>query len=192
MTADLNESLLAGPDLDLPEVRERWAITDDVVARWAFRKLNAAQAEQARIRADAQAEIDRVTAWAEQAAAGPAHDAAFFTAKLVEYRRTLEAANPKLPGSYKVATGTIKRNPGQPSTKVVEKDRFVAWALTNAPAALKHEPLVSAMADWPRKDLSEVTVIVDPSSGEVVPGVEVVEGDATYSAKPADNMDGPF
>lgn len=184
--SDLTDALLAdGPALDLDdeEASARFEITDDALAEWALRKLAAAVSEASRLRRIAQAEIDRIQLWAEDAERIVGRDASFFTSKLIDYRRTLEARDPKLPGTYKLPAGSLKRTAGRESTKVLDKPALVTWALGNAPEVLKDpEPLVSAMSDWQRTEAGE---IVSPD-GDKVPGVQVVKGDPSYTVVPAD------
>lgn len=183
MTDDLDLALLAdGPDLGDEEARERFRITDDDLASWAIRKLDFAGKEKARIEQACHAEIERIRAHMERAIAGPDHDISFFTARLVEYRRDLELLDPKLPKTYRVATGAISRKAGRKSTKVTDQDAFTQWALDHTPAALEYVPRVSALTGWPRTEDGRV---IDPESGEIVPGVETVTGEDSYSVKPA-------
>lgn len=163
-------------------------IVNDDGAKWALRKLGRATDEMARITADADAEIDRIKRWRDDALATPNHDARFFRGLLIAYRRHLEAEDPKLPLTYKTSAGSLTRRGGRPSVKVTEADAFVAWAKTNAPDAIKSEPRVSAMANWPRVEKDGRKVIVAPESGEVVPGVEVQVGEDTYDAKPEQSV----
>lgn len=190
--SDLTEALLAdGPALDLDdeEASARFEITDDALAEWALRKLAAAVSEASRLRRIAQAEIDRIQLWAEDAERIVGRDASFFTSKLIDYRRTLEARDPKLPGTYKLPAGSLKRAAGRESTKVLDEQSFVTWAIDNAPDALAPpKPLVSTMKTWPRTEAGE---IVSPD-GDKVPGVQVVKGDPSYTVVPADLSNEPF
>lgn len=179
-TDDLTSHLLAtGPDLSSDDERERWVCDDDDKAGWALRKLAAAEAERERIKRLAQAEIARIEAWATDADRQVARDVDFFTSQLIGYRRRLEASDPKLPKTYKLPAGSIARRAGRTSVKVVDERAFVEWAYEAKPDALTMRPKVSALADYP--DTSGY--IVDPDTGEQVPGVERVRGDDHYEVK---------
>lgn len=201
MSAALSEHLMAdGPDLDAPETRDRWRIDDDTAANWALRKLAAAETEKARIRHEAQAEISRVQAWADDAEQAISHDVDFFTGCLVDYRHRLESADPKLAKTYKLPAGSIARAKARRKVVLVDADALMEWALDNDRDLLTVRPARAEMmaAIGARYDLASAvddpdteTEMVVVSTGEQVPGVRIVRGADTYSAKP--NTDGgPF
>lgn len=148
-------------------------VTDDAMAVWALGKRAKLEAEIKRIRENTQRFIDEVQADASAAEATLASKMAWFDAELRGYYEGLH--NP--PGTYKLPNGSIKRNTPRQSTKVVEPDSFVPWALENAPETLKYEPRVSEMKAWARTDDG---CILSPD-GEVVPGVQVVTGEPTFT-----------
>ena len=191
---DLHEHLTAAPaDLDLADddARERWRIDGDETATWAGRKLGQAEGEMARIKAIADTEIQRIEAWRDDALRIAERDVDFFTARLVEYRRDLEAANPKLAKSYKLPTVVLKRRAGRESTRITDPAAFIAWAEANHPDAVKvrRDPLVSALADLPRDDNGQLVA----DGGEIVPGVESVTAGDSYTVQVVDLWAGePF
>lgn len=164
-----------------PEARERWTIDGEATATWALRRLAAARAELARIEDRFADERDRLDRWATDASRGPLHDADFFTDKLIEYRRQLEAADPKLRATYPLPGGALKRRKGSQSVEVTDEASFVEWATTNAPRLLTVAPSKAAI----REDLvvadEETGALVDPTTGEQVPGVTRSRGADTYS-----------
>lgn len=186
----LAEALAADrPELHDPAVRQAWEIDGDNTATWALRKLAQQRDELDRIDAAADAEIARIKAWQEDAKRPVERAAAFFEGKLISYRRRLEAANPKLPKTYKLPAGDIAVRAGRPSVKVTDETAFVAWAIDNAPDALSYRPKVSALKDMDRADDGH---LVEPETGELVPGVVEVTADPTYSVKPATPEPEPF
>lgn len=198
MTAtDLAEHLAAGPDLTDQGHRDTWTIDDDELANWALRRLAAAQNEIARIRHAARTEIARVEAWADDAEQAVRHDVDFFTGRLIDYRRRLEAADPKLAKTYKLPAGSISRRAGRAKVQVLDEAALTAWALKECPEAVAVRVLTTPLADQRRYqpvgnvDDDGTRVLVD-ADGAVVPGVQVVTGPDTYAAKPADLTDGPF
>lgn len=191
-TADLTlvEALAADrPELADPTVRQAWAIDGDNTATWALRKLAAQRDEIDRIDAAADAEILRVKQWAEDAKRQPERAAAFFEAKLIDYRRRLEAENPNLPKTYRLPAGDIAVRAGRSSVKVTDESAFVDWAQDNAPHALTYKPKVSGLKGMDRADDGH---LVEPETGELVPGVVEVTADPTYSVKPATPEPEPF
>jgi hypothetical protein len=191
---DLTEALLAdGPDLEQTEQRERWSIDSDELAGWALRKLAAADREQSRIKQQAEDRRRAIATWEDDALRAQQHDIDFFRSKLIDYRRTLEAADPSLPKTYKLPEGSLVRRAGRQSTRVVNHDEFVTWALDNDAETLEYKPKVSTMAKWPRVEKDGVTYVVEPASGAIVPGLEVATGDDVYDVRPVDLRAGePF
>lgn len=173
-----------GPDLDDPDTRERWEVTDDALADWALHKIARIEAEQARLAHLADTRIADIRTWLDQATRPLDHDLDFFRSHLIAYRRRLEDRDPKLPKTYKLPSGAIKRRAGRDRTVVVDHQAFTAWALDNLPEALKIDPRVSALAD-----ARFATNVVDGEGGHLfdretsamVPGVEIIEGTDTYS-----------
>lgn len=191
---DLQEHLLAQNEVpEDDESRERWSVGGDREATWALRKMAACDAEMDRLTADAAHEIEAIKAWLEAALTGPARDRSFFESKLIEYRRRLEADNPKLPLTYKVPGGVIARRKGSRSVVITDEQTFVEWALDNDPELVKLAPLKGGLVakdalyklpDVPENEDDGWVSVVVSGSGEKVPGVQVVRDPAQYGAKP--------
>lgn len=198
MTApDLQEHLLSlGPNVDTDEQREAFRITDDDLAGWALRKLSADRAEVARIEATAQVEIDRIQAWALDAAETVKARSRFLEGRLGDYFRQLAHDNPKL-STHKLPQGSIGRRKNPDRLTVNDEVAFIAWAEAELPRAIKRTPLVSAFKG-DDEFLSVLTegetlgMVVDRSSGQPVPGVVVVRGEERIDVKPAADLEGPF
>jgi hypothetical protein len=155
---------------------ERFAVTDDSSAAWAVDKIRERCTERQRL-VDNHTEYLRVLAERHRADLAPIDDdLAYFEGLLFTYYRSL----PDPPKTYKLPNGAIKTTAGRASTRVVEPDSFTSWALDNAPEALDYKPRVSALKDWPRDDDGNV---IDPESGERVPGVETVVGETSFTVK---------
>lgn len=180
MGDDLRTHLLEA--VEIVGEREHWQITSDEEADWALRKQSAAEREISRIRRSAQAEIDRIQAWATDAEKTPEHDRQFFAGKLTDYRIRRETENPKFPKTYKLPSGTLSVRAGRDSIKVVDEAAFLAWAETTCPAAIKRSPLVSAI------DADKVDGKV-LHGGEVVPGVEIQTSPPKYQSTPAHDLE---
>lgn len=170
-------------------VEEAFAITDDSAATWALRKVARAEAEVARVLAVANGEIARINQWKADACRGPVDDIGFFKAHLVDYRRRLEDADPKLPKTYKLPAGDLTVRKGPSRVEVTDEEAFVAWAEVNDPELLSRKPLVSRLKDGYRpvppdgdETVERVTSIVS-GSGEVVPGVRQVFEPERYGVK---------
>jgi len=160
------------------EDRERFRIQNDEQAVWAMRKMAAASQRLKEIQHIADAEIERIQAWAEQQSREPLRDTDYFEAILIEYGRAQRVEGRK---SVSTPYGTIKSRLAQPSFDV-DKDAFLEWAKANRPdlVRVKEEPNVADM-----KVVLEVSGenAIDPHSGEVVPGVKVTGHDVRFSVE---------
>lgn len=166
--------------------QQAWEVDGDNTAMWAIGKLDAAIAERDRIRRNAQYQIEQIQAKALRDEAVSTRTIDFMTAKLVGYRRRLEADNPQLPKTYRLANGDLCVRAGRPSVRVIDESAFIDWATDNQPSALSYKPKVSAL-----KDLGRVDGQIIDSNGEPVPGVIEVAGEPSYTVKPSTQED-PF
>lgn len=192
---ELTDHLLAdGPALEEPDQREAFRIDGDRLANWALGKLAAAQAEDDRLRQLAEAERARVTEWEDDARRAVRHDIDFFTGKLIDYRRQLEADDPKLPRTYKLPGGSITVRAGRDRLTVTDEAALVEWALEHPEmGALSMKPLTSKLADLPRVVFEDEGpgCVIDTTTGAAIPGVVVTPGQPTYGVRPA-APGGPF
>jgi phage host-nuclease inhibitor protein Gam len=165
------------PDFDDPEQRGRWKVTGDKTASWALGKLADARREQDRLKANAADLIESVQFQLGMDLKPVEDRAAFFEGCLIEYRYTLEEANPQLPKSYKLPNGVLKRRAGRRSTHASDPEALMAWLMEHGHSdAVKVEPRVSVVKEL----FPELT---DPESGERLPGVEFLMGDDSYSVE---------
>jgi hypothetical protein len=184
VTAPTTEELDAG-------VEGPWRVDGDRTASWALRRLAEQQAEVDRVDAAADFEVAAIRAWQADATKRPRRSIDFLTAALIDYRHRLEDKNPRLPKTYKLPGGQLRRRAGRVSIKVTEEERFLEWAESHAPEAISRKALVRPlMGDGYQVvlDGDEPVGRVVTADGEVVPGVEVPAPADTYSVSisPAD------
>lgn len=165
-----------------------WEPGGDREAEWAIDMVLRGETERDRIRANAQAAIERIQAKALRDEARSVRTVEFFTSKLIGYRRRMEAENPKLDKTFHLANGDLCVRAGRKSVQVDDESAYIDWAIESAPQAVTYKPKVSGLKDLPRQDGQ----IIDPSSGEPVPGVREVVGSPTYSVKPSATTEEPF
>lgn len=168
--------VLAWDAADAPlEDRERFKIQNDEQAVWAMRKLTSARKRLDEIAYIAEAEIQRIQAWAEHESREPMRDVDYFEGILVEYGRTQREQGRK---SVSTPYGTIKSRMGQPKYTFIDKDEFLAWAKANHPTwvAVKEEPALSVIK-------SETSGPVDEGTGEIIPGLVVDPATVSYSVE---------
>lgn len=154
--------------------RERFRIENDEQATWAMRKLTAARSRLDEIAHIAEAEIQRIQAWAEHESREPMRDAEYFEGILTEYGMTQRAEGRK---TVSTPYGSIKSRMGQPKYTFVDKEQFIEWAKANHPdwVAVKEDVALSALRS------SNVVDSVDPETGEVIPGLAVDPASISYS-----------
>ena len=180
------------------EVREAWQIDGDNQANWALRKQAKADQEIARIKAAANAEIEKIKAWQADALKKPERDAEFFAGKLTDWHmRNIYAAAKeagaewtdeglaevwaKLPKSRKLPAGTVSARMNPESVEVVDEETFVGWAMAAGyEDFLRVKPNVSELK---RLRASGDGAVITPE-GEAVPGVQRKPGAISFTAKP--------
>lgn len=188
-----------------PEPETPWRIENDHVATWALRKLAAAEAEQARVKELAMAEIQRIEEWEAKELRRPTRDADFFRGHLAAYwRREMAAVLEPLiekgmtpeeaweqvrKKSRSLPTGKLVARRTPAGVEVVDEEQFVRWAQENGyEGLLRAKPALDAIKKLPVVD-GEV-VIHGPTLPDTepdawtVPGVKVKPTEFRYEAKP--------
>jgi hypothetical protein len=159
-----------------------WMVESDDAACWAMRKIGRANRELLRVEQVAEYEIAGIRQWLDEVSSPLARTVGFFEAKLVEYRRRLEDENPDLPATYRLPGGDITRRAGRVRSTVTDSEAFTAWALANAPEAVALKPLTSPLKSDRFTPTAE-GALVDTTTGELVPGVQVSQGPVAYGVK---------
>jgi hypothetical protein len=163
--------------------RDGFVVDDDQKAAWALRKLARARAEIDRIKDVAGAEIDLILQWQEETTGPLYRETARFEGMLVDYRRRLEQADPKLRKTYPVPGGALTRRQAPRTFDVFDPDALVAWLIENGHTdAIKAKPQTSkitAAAGFQIGDGTESMTIVD-ADGVMLPGVQVLRGPDRY------------
>jgi phage host-nuclease inhibitor protein Gam len=166
-----------------PDERDGFAITDDDLAEWALRKLAAYRSEIARIQARAKDEIETVKMWEHDRTKSLFGHVAFMESALIDYRRRLELTDPKLPQTYHLTAGAITRRKGSRHIVIHDPEAFEEWAWVNKRDALKVVARVSNLTEGTWTVDEELAVIVNPETGETVPGVRVERDPDQYGTR---------
>lgn len=170
---ELERVLDVGPELGTEEARQRFRITTEDLADWALRKVARLRAEKQARRELAQREIGRIQEWLDRELAKLDRDERFFVNALVDYHRLVLATNPRAK-TLSLPHGTVKARVVGASPTLVDESATLAWAENARPEVVK----VKKSLDWAglkkllAVDPDEVHC-VDPTTGEVVPGVTV-------------------
>jgi Bacteriophage Mu Gam like protein len=183
MTA-LTDSLALAVDLrDVPEsdeLREAYRIDGPGSAAWAMRKLRDARIRQAEVRAVADAEIERVQAWADTEHAKHERDAAWFESILTRWALDCRAADPRAKTvSTPYGTVTTRETAG---AWTVDDAVVLAWARASRPELVQVRESLR-LADAKRMLTVDAGKVIDADSGEVVPGIEVGPSRVTAAVK---------
>lgn len=151
---------------------EPFRVKDEKTADWALRKIREHEAHVAQVEEFAEAQVDEILAWAESATKSARDSIQYLSGLLEAYHRQLFAANPTLK-TIKLPAGEIQLRQQQPQYNR-DNDRLLAWLKANRPEFVR----VAETPDWANVKQA-FTVhngrLIDPDTGEVVDGVDVVE-----------------
>ena len=177
------------PDAEIEKPEgERFRVDDDGSASWALRRLAEAEAELASREAVAAAEIATVERWLEDASKQPERDREFFSALLVDYMARRHEADPKTK-TISLPAGKLTARAGSTKLVVVDPELFFEFADavsdSDRPVYVR-EKVEPNLADL-KKCLAAADdgTVVDTETGEPVPGLALVAGATSYSAKPS-------
>ncbi|CUQ09672.1 phage protein [Clostridium paraputrificum] len=152
---------------DLQEVREGFKIENLEGATWAFRKLRAIENKEADIKAIAEEEIARITAWRDAELKQYEGDKQYFSFLLEEYYKNEKAKDKK----FKLST---------PYGKVTAR-KSNKWNYENEEALVKYlkdnkPELVRVKEEVNKTELKKVFKDgVDKETGEILPFVTIEE-----------------
>ena len=152
---------------DLQEVREGFKVENLERATWAFRKLRAIENKEADIKAIAEEEIARITAWRDAELKQYEGDKQYFSFLLEEYYKNEKAKDKK----FKLST---------PYGKVTAR-KSSKWNYENEEALVKYlkdnkPELVRVKEEVNKTELKKVFKDgVDKETGEILPFVTIEE-----------------
>lgn len=167
-------------EFDTTEVsadRERFRIEDDSQATWAMRKAAAARTRLDEIKAIADAEIERIQAWAEHESREPMRDIDYFEGILTEYAIAQRAEGRK---TISTPYGSVKSRMGRAKYVVEDAEAFFEWARQNRPQFIrvKEEPDLTAIREFVPANAG-----VDRETGELIPGLRVEPSSPSYTVE---------
>lgn len=135
---------------------EGFRIDTEAKVEWALRKIGAWDAEHARVKAHADAILNRI-------AGEKASFLARFQVELEEFARSKVADGKRR--SYETVYGTLAFRKVPSTLAISDPDAALAWARENAPTAIRETLSI--------KEYSEQAKLALQQTGEVLPGVEV-------------------
>ncbi len=161
-------------DKNLPISADPWAIDCYGEAEWACAKVAAVDAELARIDQQYHEWLERLYAWHNEAIRPLEERREFFANHLGDYLRRLREADPRTK-SLALPSGKVASRVTPARPVVVDEAAVIDWA-----RASDHD-VVKVVESVRLAELRKVVVVdgekvVDPSTGDVLPGV-AVEGE---------------
>lgn len=169
----------ANPFPDLSEITpehpgepDRFTVQSKDQAEWCLRQISRLKAQQNETAELARAEIEKINAWKEKETAKITGSIAFLESLLKDYHRRVFEKDPKAK-TIKLPSGSLEARKMPPDIKR-DKNILLPWVEKNRPNFV----VVEKNVDWAglKKELRfDSGVAFDPLTGEVVPGVEVVD-----------------
>ncbi|NTW04556.1 MAG: hypothetical protein HGA27_00375 [Peptococcaceae bacterium] len=159
-------------------------IENTEMAVWALRKVCKIENSRNESRSAAQTEIDRIKTWLADEEERADQNRGYFEMLLEDYHRRILLEDPRAK-TIKLPHGELQMRAQQPEfTK--DDEVLLAWAKENHPEFIIVPPTPEPKLDWPGlKKTAHILneQIVDPATGEIIPGISVVERPAKFTIK---------
>ena len=152
---------------------DQWKVKDESSADWALRKIKEHEDEIKRINDFAEQEVSKIEDWAKGEVEQHKRNIDYFQGKLAEYAMNLKEEDDNFK-SLKLPNGRVRFRKQQPQWKYDDKTLIQSLKRSGMTDYIKVE-------EKPVKnDIKKVLEVVDgkainPETGEVVEGIEVVE-----------------
>lgn len=153
---------------------DRFRIRDISALNWALRKLAALDRQEAEINELARQEVERIEEWRKKRLESVARSREYLTFLIEEYAREQRALDPKWKASTPYGRVSFRRQ--QPKWHWKDDQVLVDWlerAGYTDMVRVKKEPEKAVLKK--RFSLADDGRVIDPETGEVVPGVVVEE-----------------
>ncbi len=165
--------------------REGFVVDDAQKANWALRKIKQLEAKKKENTTLADEEVAVIRDWEREENGKLQQDIDFFTSLLERYHRDLYAQDPDIK-TIKMPNGQMKMRVQQPEFRRDDKV-LLDWIKNEwVPAVQAQYVRTTEKPDWRElKGYLEVAGdrMVDPESGQVVEGIEVVEREPKFSVE---------
>lgn len=150
---------------------EQFKITDEQQANWALRKIKQLQEQQRETNALAEAEIEKINAWAESENEKAQRSIDYFQGLLAAYAMEQKQKNPKFK-SMKLPNGAIRFRKQQPKFHYDDEKLLESLKRTGKTDFIKVKEVPDKAAVKKAFILHE-DKLVDPDTGEFIEGVTV-------------------
>jgi|LSQX01.1.fsa_nt_gb phage host-nuclease inhibitor protein Gam len=173
------------PDLGelkkIPEVeKEPFQVENKEQAEWCLRQISRLQREQEEVKSVAQAEIEKIATWEKERTQALQRSIDFFENLLIDYHRRILQEDPKAK-TIKLPSGNLEARKAQPEFQR-DVETMLPWVEQNRPEYI----VVKKDINW--SGLKKILKYrngtgIDPDTGEVVPGLKVIERGMTFRVK---------
>ncbi len=161
---------------EMIEEEKPWKVMDDSSAEWAMEQIANANAEREKWTAFYAERLGKIEATTQ-------NTIDYFTAKLKEYFETVPHHQTKTQESYELPSGKLVMKAQAPEY-IRDESKLIAWAKEsgNTDFVKTKETL-----DWSKmkKEVSKYTLVdgkpVDPFTGEIIDGLDVVEREPKFT-----------
>lgn len=165
------------------EQRGQFIIDDDQKANWALRKIRQLQEKRVANIELAENEIERINTWLKEVNGDLEQSIDYFTGLLEGYHRQVLEQDPKAK-TIKLPYGKLKMRAQQPEF-IRDNDKLLAWLESKGTIGKAYIKITKSPHWGKLKERLRIAGdrMVDPETGEVVPGVEVVERGPKFSVE---------
>lgn len=190
-----------GPEPDVSELppdeaeqalaawREAWDLRDLEDADWAARKLQQVRARQGEIDKVARTRIAQIQEWQARENARHEPDLAYFAGRLETFHRFRRAEDEKHNKTVELPCGvTLRSQAGKLKVNVTDEAELVAWleqhcasAIIFPPATVDKNEVSRRLGAKAQAEKAAGSYPAVDSDGVVVPGVEIVRGEVSYT-----------
>lgn len=167
---------------EAPEHREHFRIDMREKAVWAMRKLAHVRRRQAENKAIGDKEMLRIQAWVDEVNKSLEAGAQWLENLLIDFHRQELERDPKAK-TIRLPHGELSARK-TPDDWRIDEALFLTWAQQNHEAWVRVVPEVNKKALKDEGKANDLGQIVDPESGEIVPGVVVLPGGIKHYVKP--------
>lgn len=160
---------------------DSFKVTDDSSANWTLRKIKQLQDQQKENNSLAEAEIEKINAWADSENEKAQRDIDYFQGLLAEYALKKREENPKFK-SMKLPNGAIKFRKQQP------KFNYDDETLTKSLKKSGRTELIKIKKSPDKTAIKKTFVVqgerlVDPETGEFIEGVTIEHREDKFSVE---------
>ena len=161
---------------------EGFVIDTDQRAEWALGKIKEHRAEAERIAAVCDAEIERYAQIKQEAIDKAAKDSGYLESLLFAYFGTVPHKATKTQETYKLPSGTLKQKARAPEY-VRDDTELLDWLTEQGMESLIETKSAPKWAELKKGITAHGEQAVYTETGEVVPGVKVVEREPVFSVE---------